>query len=110
MAELPDGARDQRERLVSPAGEGIGGAEGCGDGRYPQDDLPRSAEVEAPLEDSSRPREISATEVGETESDQPEVQRVRMIGRFSDLHGGLSVSDCLVEPAQLEQHVGEAGL
>src|SRR5262245_38466687 len=31
-AELLDGARDQRERLVSTAGEGIGGAEGWRDG------------------------------------------------------------------------------
>ncbi len=47
-AELLDGARDQRKRLVSPAGEGVGGAEGRGAVRCPDDDLPRSAEVEAP--------------------------------------------------------------
>ena len=64
-AELLDGARDQRERLVSPAGEGVGGAEGRGDDRYPGDDLPRSAELEVPLEDQGRAREIPATEVSE---------------------------------------------
>jgi hypothetical protein len=66
-AELLDGARDQRERLVSTAGEGVGGAEGRADDRYPGDDLPRSAEVEAPLEDPGRAREIPATEMGEAE-------------------------------------------
>src|SRR4030095_11319896 len=42
-AELLDGARDQRVRLVGPAGEGVGGAEGCGD--EPCRELARSAEV-----------------------------------------------------------------
>ena len=40
-AELLDGARDQRERLVSTAGEGKCGAQGRGDERCPDDDLPR---------------------------------------------------------------------
>ena len=71
-AELLDGARDQRERLVSPAGEGVGGAEGRGDERCLGDELPRSAEVEAPLEDPGRAREIPATEVGEAEIEQPQ--------------------------------------
>jgi len=53
--ELLDGARDQRERLVSPASEGVGGAEGRGEDRCPDDDLPRAAELEAPLQDSGRP-------------------------------------------------------
>jgi hypothetical protein len=46
-AELLDGARDQRQRLVSAAGEGIGGAEGRGDERCPDDEMPCSAEVVA---------------------------------------------------------------
>ena len=71
-AELRDGARDQRERLVSPAGEGVGGAEGRGEEGGRVDELPRSAEVEAPLEDPDRAREIPATEVGEPETEQPE--------------------------------------
>jgi hypothetical protein len=33
-----------------------------------------------------------------------------MIGRFSDLHGGLGVPDGPVEPAELGEHVGGAGL
>ena len=74
-AELLDGARDQRERLVSPAGEGVCGAESRGDVRCPDDDLPRSAEVEAPLEDPGRAREIASTEVGEAEVEQPGEQR-----------------------------------
>jgi hypothetical protein len=53
-AELLDGARDQRERLVSPAGEGVGGAEGRSDERCPVEELPRAAEVGAPLEDPGR--------------------------------------------------------
>ena len=66
-AELLDGARDQRERLVSPAGEGVGGAEGRGDERCPVEELPRAAEFEVPLEDPGRAREVPATEVGEAE-------------------------------------------
>ena len=108
-AALLDGPRDQRERLVGPAGEGVGGAEGRGDDRYPVDDLPRSAEVEASLEDPGRAREIPATEVDEAEIEQPPVQREGMIGRFSDPHGGLGVPDGLVEPTELGEHVGEAG-
>ena len=107
--ELLDGTRDQRERLISTAGEGVGGAEGCGDERYPDDDLPRPAEVEAPLEDPGRAWEIPATEVGAPEFEQPEVDRPGMISRCSDLHGRLSVPDGLVEPADLGEHVGEPG-
>jgi hypothetical protein len=66
-AELLDGARDQWERLVSPAGEGVGGGEGRGDKLCPEDELPRAAEVVAPLEDPDRAQEIPATEVGEAE-------------------------------------------
>ena len=46
-AELLDGARHQRERLVSPAGEGVGGAEGRGEERYPFDELPVSLLAQA---------------------------------------------------------------
>ena len=106
-AELLDGARDQGERLVSPAGEGVDGAEGRGDVRCPDDELPRSAELETPLEDPGRAREIAATEVGAPEIEQPQVQRKGMIGRFGDPHGGLGVPDGLVEPAELGEHVGE---
>jgi hypothetical protein len=68
IAELLDGARDQGEGLVSPAGEGVYGAESRGDERCPDDDLPRAAEVEASLEDPRRAWEIPATEVGQTEN------------------------------------------
>jgi len=70
-AEFLDGIRHQRKRLIGPAGEGVGGAEGRSDDRCPGDELPRSAEVKAPLEDPGRAREIPATEVGETEVEQP---------------------------------------
>jgi len=66
-AELLGGTRDQRERLVSTAGEGIGGAEGYGDERCPDDVLPSTANVKAPLEDPSCAGEIAATEVGEVQ-------------------------------------------
>ena len=56
--ELLHGARDQRERLVSPAGQGIGGAEGRGEERCPDDELPRATELVAPLEDRGRASEI----------------------------------------------------
>jgi hypothetical protein len=72
-AEVRDGTRDQRQRLVSPAGEGVGGAEGRRDERCPGDELPRSAEVEAPLEDPGGAREIPATEMGAPEIEQPPV-------------------------------------
>ena len=108
-AELFDGDRHQRERLVSPACEGQGGAEGRGEERCPDDDLPRSAEVEAPLEDPSRAREIPATQVDEAEIEQSEVQREGMIGLFSDPHGGRGVPDGLVEPTELGEHAGEPG-
>ena len=62
-----------------------------------------------PLEDPGPAREVPATEVGEAETEQPEVQREGMIGRLRDPHGGLGVSDGLVEPAELGEHVGEAG-
>jgi hypothetical protein len=45
--------------------------------------------------------------VGEAEIEQPDVQREGMIGRLSDLHGGLGVPDGLVESAELGEHVGE---
>jgi hypothetical protein len=77
-AELLDGARDQWERLVSPAGEGVGGAEGRGDKLCPEDELPRAAEVVAPLEDPNRAQEIPATEVGEAETAQPVIQRAAL--------------------------------
>jgi hypothetical protein len=47
--------------------------------------------------------------VGETEIDQPLEQREGIIDRFSNPHGGLGVPDGLVEPAELGEHVGEAG-
>src|SRR5262249_44543426 len=75
-AELLDGARDQRERLVSTAGEGVGRAEGRSDDRCRDDELPRSAEVVAPLEDPRRAGEIPAMEVGKAEIEQREVQRI----------------------------------
>ena len=109
-AELLDGARHQWERLVSPAGEGVGGAEGRGDELCPDDELPRAAELEAPLEDPGRAREVPATEVSAPETGQPVPQREGMIGRFRDPHGGLGVPDGLVEPAELGEHVGEVGL
>ena len=105
--ELLDGVSDQRERLVSTAGEGVGSAEGRGD-VSPGDDLPRSAEVEAPLEGLDRAWEIPATQMDVAAIVQPAEQREGMIGRFTDPHGGLGVPDGLVEPAELREHVGEA--
>jgi len=49
--ELLHGARDQRERLVSLAAQGVGGAEGRGEDGRPDDDVPRATELVAPLED-----------------------------------------------------------
>jgi hypothetical protein len=66
-AELRDGARDQRKRLVNTASKGVGGAQGRGEGRYRNDELPRSAKLEAALENAGGPWEIPATQVGETE-------------------------------------------
>jgi hypothetical protein len=71
MAKLFDRLRDQRERLVNPAGESVSGPEGRGDDRCHDNDLPRSAEVEAPLEVPSRTRQIPTTEVSEAEIEQP---------------------------------------
>jgi hypothetical protein len=107
-AEVLDGARDEREPRVSPAGESVGSTEGRGGERY-KAELPCPADVEAPLEDSGRAREVPATEVGEAEIDQPLAQREGMIGRFSDPHSGLGVPDGLVEPPELGEHVGKAG-
>ena len=90
-AELLDSARDQRERLVSAAGEGVGGAEGRGDDGIPRAICHVRQQVEAPLEDPGRAREISPTEVGEAEIEQPAIQREGIIGRLSDPHGGLGV-------------------
>ena len=108
-AKALDGARDQRERLVNTAGECVGGAERGAEERDPDDNLPLSAEVEAPLEERGRAWEVPATEVGTAKIEQSPVQRERMIGRFSDPHGGLGVSDCFVEPTELGEHVGQAG-
>src|SRR4029450_7838225 len=108
-AELLGGARDQRERLVSPAGEGVCGAESRRDDRWPDAEPPRSAEVEASLEDPGRAWEIPATEVDEAEIEQPPVQRPGMIGRLSSPQGCLGVPDCLVESAEVGEHVGEVG-
>ena len=106
-AELLDGARDQWERLVSTAGEDVGGAEGRGDDRYHGDELPLSADVQALLEDPNRTQGVPATEAGAAELEQHEGQREGMIGRLSDLHGGLGVAHGLVESAELGKHVGE---
>jgi len=73
------------------------------------DDLPRSAVVEAPLEEPGRAWEIPATEVGKAETEQSAAQRKGMIGRLSDPHGGLGVPDRLVETAELGERVGEPG-
>jgi hypothetical protein len=108
-AELRDGARDQRERLVRTTGKSVGSAEGRRDIGCRDDDLPRPAEVETPLKDAGRVWEIPATEVGAPEIEQPEVQRQGMIRRFSDPHGSLGVPDGLVEPADLGKRVGKVG-
>src|SRR5262245_32070145 len=80
MAEVLNSARDQRERYVGSASESMGNSEGRGEGRCPMPDFSLSAEVEAPLEDPGRSREIPATEVGSAESEQSVVQRVGMVG------------------------------
>src|SRR5262249_27378039 len=102
-----DGARDQSERLVSSARERVGDAESCRDQSSVR--VVINGKVEAALENMGRAREISATEVGETESDHCEVQREGMIGRLSDPHGGLGVSDGFIEPAELGERLGEPG-
>jgi len=107
-AELLYGARDQRKRLTT-ARDGIGSAEGCGDERYRDVDLPRFAKAAALLKDSDRAWNITATEMGAPEIQQSKVQGVGMIGRFSSLHRKLSVCDGLVEPTELGEHVGEDG-
>ena len=109
-SELLDGARDQRERLVSTAGEAVGDADGCGNVRCPVDELPRPAEVKASLEELDRARKIPATKVGAPELEQSPEQRPGMVRRFSGPHGGIGMPDGLVEPAELGEHVGEAGL
>ena len=48
-AELVDGASDQFQRFLSPASTGISDAEGCGAVWYEVNELPRAAEMEAPL-------------------------------------------------------------
>jgi len=48
-AERLDGAFDQCQRFLSPASKSIGDAESCGDVWYPVNELPRAAEIEAPL-------------------------------------------------------------
>jgi hypothetical protein len=107
-AELFDRLLDEGERLTGPAAEGIGSPEGRSNDRRPDDDLPRSAELEVPLELPGRTREIPAMEVSEAETVQRVVQRPRIARRFlSDLHGGLGVCDGLVEPTELGEHVGE---
>ncbi len=55
----------------------------------------------------SPPPEIPSPEVGAAEIEQPVVQREGMIGRFSDLHGGLGVPDgCRTDTVTLD--VGSA--
>src|SRR5215510_12663935 len=90
-AELLDGARDQREGLVRPVGEGVCDAERRGAQRCRDDDLPRSREILTPLENRGREREIPATEVDKAKTGERGNQRLGMIGRLSDLHRGLGV-------------------
>src|SRR5258708_40272458 len=87
MAKLLDSARDQRECLVGTAGKRVDGAEDCGDQRYSDGDLPRSAEVEASLEDPRPVCEISSTKGDAAKIKQRDVQRDWMIGRVGELHG-----------------------
>src|SRR5262245_33306835 len=108
-AELVDAACHQWKRIISTAREAVSGGERRSDERYPDDDLPRSAEVEALFEVPDRAQEMPATEVGKAEVEQPEVHRVGIIGRFCGPYRGLGVRNGLVEPAQLGQHVGEVG-
>ena len=82
---------------------------GRGNDRCPEGDLPRAADLKAPLKDPGRALKIPATVVGKTESEQPPVQREGMFNRFSDLHRGLGVPDGLVEPAKLGEHIGKGG-
>jgi hypothetical protein len=77
--------------------------------RCPVEELPRSAKIEVPLENPDRAREIPATEVGETESEQSVAQRVGMIGLLSDPHRGFGMFDGIIELAELGEHNGEPG-
>jgi hypothetical protein len=72
-ADLLDGAHDQRERLISTAGEGMGGPESRGDNRRPGNELPHAGEIEAPLEYTCRVWKIAALEVGQAQIEQSEV-------------------------------------
>src|SRR5215510_8777856 len=106
-AERLDGARDQCQRFLGPAGEGIGGAEGCGDVGYSVNELPRAADMEAPLQDPGRAREVSANRVRRAESEQREEQRLWMIGLLGDPQSGFGMSDGLVEPAEVGKRGGK---
>ena len=48
-AERLDGACDECQRFLSPASKGIGVAKSCGDVWCSDNELPRDAEMEAPL-------------------------------------------------------------
>jgi hypothetical protein len=48
-AELVHGVCDQCQRFLSSTSAGIGDAEGCGDLRYPVNELPGATEMETPL-------------------------------------------------------------
>src|SRR5262249_46801146 len=56
-----EGARGQRERLVSTAGESVGDAESRGDDRFPNNDLPGAGEVKVPLEGPGRTHGVWGT-------------------------------------------------
>lgn len=107
MLKLLNRRRDQRDSLVGPASKRVRGAEGCGDERYSDGDLPRSAEFETSREDKHRGREISSTKVGAAEIKQGEVQGEGRFVRLGKLHRRLGVPEGLVEPAELGEHVGE---
>ena len=108
-AEVLEGAPDERQRLIEAVGQGIGGAQGRGDKRCQDRDLPRPADIEASLQDRRRARRLTATEVGEAQIEQAEAQAERMIDDLRDAHGLLGVRDRLVEAAELRENVGHVG-
>src|SRR5262245_33103102 len=94
-SELLDSVHHQWQRIFGTAGKGVCGTDSRRDERCVGDELLRSAEVQSALEDAGGAWQIPASEVGEAKKEQPPTERKQMIGLFSDLHGGLGLSDRL---------------
>jgi hypothetical protein len=104
-AELFDGSRGQRGSLISSTSKDIGHAQGRGENRSPDHVMPCAADFDAALKDADRERSPRCT----AESEQSKVQCEGMIGRLSDPHCGLCVSDGLIEPVEIGEQNAEVG-